>query len=100
MPRKLRLSYVAAVAPAANIAKILAVNPAVDKQLGPYIALSYSRFYADITFEQTLPPQALIASREIVNLCGFFPPEDPQAAASAVLLTLWNWAWVPTLFFA
>jgi hypothetical protein len=31
---------IAAIAPAANMANILAMNPAVDKRLGPYIALS------------------------------------------------------------
>jgi acetyl esterase/lipase len=69
---------VAAIAPAANMANILAMNVAVDKRLGPYLALSYSRFYPDITFERAIRPEALNAAREITNLCGFFPPSDPQ----------------------
>jgi hypothetical protein len=48
----------------------------VDKRFGAYLALSYSRFYPDITFEQALRPEALDAARQIVNLCDFVPPED------------------------
>jgi pimeloyl-ACP methyl ester carboxylesterase len=69
---------VAAIAPAADMTKILAMNQAVDKRLGPYVALSYSRFYPDIAFDQAVRPAALQAAREIANLCGFLPPEDPQ----------------------
>ena len=58
------------------MANILAMNVAVDKRLGPYIARSYSRFYPDVIFEQALRPEARGAAREIANLCGFFPPED------------------------
>src|SRR5260370_27451412 len=68
----------AAIAPAANIKNILAMNIAVDKRFGPYLALSYSRFYPDITFEQALRAEALDAARQIVNLCDFLPPEDPE----------------------
>jgi len=73
---------VAAIAPAADIRNILAMNPAVDKRLGPYLALSYSRFYPDIRFDEAIRPEALAAAREIVTLCGFFPPEDPQRIAA------------------
>jgi pimeloyl-ACP methyl ester carboxylesterase len=69
---------VAAIAPAANMKNIVELNTAVNKRLGPYIADAYSRFYPDIKFEQALRPQALSAARQIVDLCGFFPPEDPQ----------------------
>src|SRR5437016_552260 len=69
---------VAAIAPAANIKNILAMNVAVDKRFGPYLALSYSRFYPDITFEQAIRPGALDAARQIVNLCDFVPPEDSE----------------------
>ena len=72
----------AAIAPAANMANILAMNIAVDKRLGPYVALSYSRFYPDIKFEQALRPEALPAAREITNRCGFLPTEDPQRIAA------------------
>jgi pimeloyl-ACP methyl ester carboxylesterase len=74
----LEILGVAAIAPAANIRKILAVNVEVDKRFGPYLALSYSRFYRDITFEEALRPEALDAARQIVNLCGFVPPQDPE----------------------
>src|SRR5216110_1895903 len=74
----LELLGVAAIAPAANIKNILAMNVAVDKRFGPYLALSYSRFNPDITFEQAVRPEALDAARQIVNLCDFVPPEDPE----------------------
>src|SRR5436189_1039091 len=69
---------VAAIAPAANIKNALAMNVEVDKLFGAYIATSYSRFYPDITFEQAIRPEALDAARQIVNLCAFVPPEDPE----------------------
>jgi pimeloyl-ACP methyl ester carboxylesterase len=74
----LEIRGVAAIAPAANIKNILAMNVEVDKRFGPYLALSYSRFYPDITFEQAVRPEALDAAREIVNLCDFLPPEDSE----------------------
>jgi pimeloyl-ACP methyl ester carboxylesterase len=75
---ELEILGVAAIAPAANIKNILAMNFAVDKRFGPYIALAYSRFYPDITFEQALRPEALDGARQIVNLCDFVPPEDSE----------------------
>jgi pimeloyl-ACP methyl ester carboxylesterase len=74
----LEILGVAAIAPAANIKNILAMNVAVDKRFGAYLALSYSRFYPDVTFEQAVRPEALDAARHIVNLCEFVPPEDPE----------------------
>jgi len=73
---ELEILGVAAIAPAANVKKILAMNVAVDKRFGPYLALSYSRFYPDITFEQAVRPEALGAAHQMVNLCTFVPPED------------------------
>src|SRR5437660_8562751 len=75
---ELELLGVAAIAPAANIENILGMNVAMDKRFGPYLALSYSRFYPDILFEQALRPEALDAARQMVNLCDFLPPEDPK----------------------
>lgn len=69
---------VAAIAPAANIQRILAMNEEVDKRVGPYLALSYSRFYPDVAFESALRPEALAAARELASLCGFFAPADAQ----------------------
>src|SRR5258705_8140817 len=74
----LEILGVVAIAPAANFKNILAMNVAMDKRFGPYLALSYSRFYPDITFEKALRPEALDAARQIVNLCDFVPPEDPE----------------------
>src|SRR2546421_5401872 len=74
----LEILGVAAIAPAANIQNILAANVEMDKRFGPYLAQSYSRFYPDITFEQAIRPEALDAARQIVNLCDFVPPEDPE----------------------
>ena len=75
---ELEILGVAAIAPAANIKKILAMNVELDKRFGPYLALSYSRFYPDITFNRALRPEAVDAAREIVNLCDFVPPEDQE----------------------
>ena len=80
----LEILGVAAIAPAANIKKILAMNVEVDKRFGPYLALAYSRFYPDITFNQALRPEALDAAREIVNLCGFIPPKDLERIEALV----------------
>ena len=74
----LEILGVAAIAPATNIRNILAMNVEVDKRFGPYLARSYSRFYPDITFEQAVRPEALDAARQIVNLCEFVPPKDPE----------------------
>jgi pimeloyl-ACP methyl ester carboxylesterase len=74
----LEILGVAAIAPPANIKKILAMNVEADKRFGPYLALSYSRFYPEITFRQALRPEALDAARQIVNLCCFLPPEDAE----------------------
>ncbi len=76
--RDLEILGVAAIAPAANIKNILAMNVEMDKRFGPYLASSYSRFYPDITFEQALRPAALDAARQIVNLCDFVPPADAE----------------------
>jgi pimeloyl-ACP methyl ester carboxylesterase len=74
----LEILGVAAIAPPANIRNAFAMNVEVNKRFGPYLALSYSRFYPDITFEQAIRPEALDAARQIVNLCGFVPSEDPE----------------------
>ena len=74
----LEILGVAAIAPPANIEKNLVMNVEADKRFGPYLALSYSRFYPDITFEQALRPEALDAARQIVNLCCFLPAEDAE----------------------
>src|SRR5437667_6501657 len=74
----LEILGVAAIAPPANIRNALAMNVQADKRFGPYLALSYSRFYPDITFEQAIRPGALDAARQIVNLCCFLPPEDAE----------------------
>jgi len=78
----LEIRGVAAIAPATDIKKILAMNVEVDKWFGPYLALSYSRFYPDITFEQAVRSEALDAARQIVNLCDFLPREDQERMAA------------------
>jgi hypothetical protein len=35
-----------------------------------------------VSFEEALRPEAFAAARQIVNLCGFFPTEDPQRIAA------------------
>ena len=79
---ELEIRGVAAIAPAANIENILAMNVEMDKLFGPYLARSYSRFYPDITFEQAVRPEALDAARQIVNLCDFLPREDQERIAA------------------
>jgi pimeloyl-ACP methyl ester carboxylesterase len=74
----LEILGVVAIAPAANIKNILAINVAMDKRFGAYLALAYSRFYPDITFEQAVRPEALDAARQMVNLCDFLPAEDSE----------------------
>jgi pimeloyl-ACP methyl ester carboxylesterase len=74
----LEILGVAAIAPPANIRNALAKNVEADKRFGPYLALSYSRFYPDIRFEQAIRPGALDAARQIVSLCCFLPPEDAE----------------------
>jgi pimeloyl-ACP methyl ester carboxylesterase len=78
----LEIRGVAAIAPAANIENILAMNVEMDKLFGPYLARSYSRFYPEITFEQAVRPEALDAARRIVNLCDFLPREDQERIAA------------------
>jgi len=75
---ELEILGVVAIAPAANIKNILAMNVTMDKRFGAYLALAYSRFYSDITFEQAIRPEALAAAHQIVNLCDFVPPEDSE----------------------
>jgi pimeloyl-ACP methyl ester carboxylesterase len=72
---------VAAIAPAADMKTLLSESVELDHRLGPYMALSYSRFYPDIKFEQVVRPEAFAAAREMVNLCGALPPEDAQKFA-------------------
>src|SRR6266550_1425351 len=74
----LEILGIAAIAPAANIQNALAMDVEADKRFGPYLALSYSRFYPDITFEQAIRPGTLDAARQIVSLCCFLPPEDAE----------------------
>jgi pimeloyl-ACP methyl ester carboxylesterase len=75
---ELEILGVMAISPAANIKDILARSAEVEKMFGPYVALSYSRFYPDITFEQALRPEALDAAHQMVNLCDFVPREDEE----------------------
>lgn len=78
----LEILGVVAIAPPANLEKNLAMNVEADKRFGPYLALSYSRFYPDITFAQAVRPEALDAARQIANLCCFLPPEDLERIAT------------------
>jgi pimeloyl-ACP methyl ester carboxylesterase len=72
---ELEVRGVAAIAPAANLKKILDANVEMNKLFGPYLAQSYSRFYPDITFEQAVRPEAIDAARQMLNLCDFLPQE-------------------------
>lgn len=72
---------VAAIAPTANLSKLFTTSARLDKRLGPLIAMAYSRFYTDITFEQAVRPEALDVAREVANLCSFLPPEHPKRIA-------------------
>jgi pimeloyl-ACP methyl ester carboxylesterase len=72
---ELEILGVVAIAPAANLRKILDMNVEMNKLFGSYLAQAYSRFYPDITFERAVRPEALDAARQIVNLCDFLPRE-------------------------
>jgi acetyl esterase/lipase len=74
----LEILGVVAIAPATNIKNILAMNVAIDKRFGPYLALAYSRFYPDLKFDQEIRPEALDAACQIVNLCESFPRQDSE----------------------
>lgn len=78
----IKILGVAAIAPAANMKSILAMNPEVDRRLGPYIARSYSWFYPDVKFDEALRPEARVAAHEIVSLCGMLPTDDPKRIAA------------------
>ncbi len=72
------IAGIAAMAPLGNMLDLLNMNLPLDKRLGPYLAMAYSRFYPDITFDDVVRPEARAAAREMAGLCGFLPPEDPQ----------------------
>lgn len=74
----LEIAGVAAIAPAADMPRILAMNVAVDKRLGPYLARAYGRFYPDVRFAEAVRPAALAAAREIATRCAVVPPEDAE----------------------
>lgn len=78
---EIRIVGVAAVAPAADVRKILELNPMADKLLGPYVAGAYARFYPDLSFESLVRPEALESAREIAGLCAFYPPENAKRIA-------------------
>lgn len=73
---------VAAIAPAADMAAVFAMNPAVERRRGPYVAGAYSRFYPDVRFEQAIRPPALAAARTIARLCGSPSPNDAELASA------------------
>lgn len=75
---EVKIVGVAAIAPAADLKNIMEKNLNGNKRLGPYLAVAYSRFYPDVKFDDAVRPEARTAAHEIANLCGFFPPEDPQ----------------------
>jgi len=47
-----------AIAPAADFQHIAEMNESVDKRLGPYVAMAYSRFYPEVNYEQALRQEA------------------------------------------
>lgn len=62
---------IAAIAPAADMGRILRENQSVNTRLGPYIAAAYSRFYPDVEFDKAIRPSALAGAQAIAELCGF-----------------------------
>jgi pimeloyl-ACP methyl ester carboxylesterase len=73
---------VVAIAPPGDVLNLLSMSAPLDRRLGPYIAVAYSRFYPDISFEQSVHSTAQTAAREIAKLCGFIPQEDPRRIAA------------------
>jgi len=78
---EIRIVGVAAIAPVSNLANLFTMSARLDKRLGPLVALAYSRFYADVKFDETVRPEARDAAREVASLCSFFPPEHPKRIA-------------------
>jgi len=79
---ELKVLGVAAIAPTANMPKIMSLNPTLEKRLGPYVAKAYSRFYPDVDFDKAVRPEALGAAEQIIELCDFLPPQDRRRIAA------------------
>lgn len=75
------IAGIAAIAPVSNPANLFTASARLDKRLGPLVALAYSRFYADIKFDEAVRPEARDAAREVANLCSFLPAEHPKRIA-------------------
>jgi pimeloyl-ACP methyl ester carboxylesterase len=76
-----RIKGVVSIAPPGDILDLLSMSMPLERRLGPYIAVAYSRFYPEITFEEAVRPEAQTAAREISKLCAFIPSEDPKRIA-------------------
>jgi pimeloyl-ACP methyl ester carboxylesterase len=78
---EIQIVGVVAIAPPGDILNLLTTSPPLERRLGPYIAIAYSRFYPDIKFEDAVRPEAQTAAREIAKLCGTIPRDDPKRIA-------------------
>jgi pimeloyl-ACP methyl ester carboxylesterase len=76
-----QINGVVSIAPPGDILDLLSMSPPLERRLGPYIAVAYSRFYPEISFEDAVRPEAQMAAREISKLCAFIPPDDPKRIA-------------------
>jgi pimeloyl-ACP methyl ester carboxylesterase len=65
------LSGIAALAPATDIARIVATHggDAVAAQVGAYLAEAYSQYYSDVHFDDVVGPDERAIARQIARLC-------------------------------
>jgi pimeloyl-ACP methyl ester carboxylesterase len=77
-----QLAGVVGIAPPGDMLNLLSKSEPLDRRLGPYIAVAYSRFYPDVMFDQAVRPEAQTAAREIAGLCTFIPREDSKRVAA------------------
>jgi pimeloyl-ACP methyl ester carboxylesterase len=73
---EIAIAGIAAIAPAADPAAILAASPQVDLLLGPYVAAAYARFYPELGPSDIIRPGARMAARDMATFCAVYPPSD------------------------
>ncbi len=74
---------VAALAPASNMERIMALHDGDAKGaiLGSYLATGYSQYFPDVTFDDVVTPGARDTARQLAMLCQFDPNDIPDIQA-------------------
>jgi hypothetical protein len=67
------LSGIAALAPATDIARIMAMHggDAAAARLGAFLAVAYSQYYPDVQFDNVVPTDRRAIARQLAELCQF-----------------------------